>query len=364
MRRWLLSSRAADDVIMSHALEWPSLTVQWLPDKITPAGCDYSIQRLLLGTHTSGGEANYVHIAEVRLPLEETDIDVRAQEKSGAAAATGSAAAAAAAAASGATPADVGGYASTYGKVEIVQSMYHAGEVHRARVMPQESHYIATKSPSPDVFVYDRSLHPARPPAPAAGTKATPTPEFRLIGHEKEGYGLSWSPRERGLLLSGSDDALICMWDLSSNLVPSATVLALTHPTLPASHQGHTRPLNAMTTYRAHTDVVEDVQWSPHHEWQFASAGDDKLVILWDRRLKEQVMQKVTTKATRNTTQQGRGRTQQWRACTPEREDRLRADSFVLLRCSFVCLDRCSFGRGELPVVQSDEPSLAGVWFV
>jgi len=147
---------------MSHALEWPSLTVQWLPDKILPVGCDYSVQRLLLGTHTSDGEANYVHIAEVRLPLEDTDIDARAYEKSGdptAPAPTSASAAAAAAAAP--LPVDVGGYASTYGKVEIVQSMLHAGEVHHARVMPQRSQYIATKSPSSDVFVYDRSLHPA-----------------------------------------------------------------------------------------------------------------------------------------------------------------------------------------------------------
>ena len=38
-----------DDIVMTHALEWPSLTVQWLPDKVTPPGKDYSVQRLILG---------------------------------------------------------------------------------------------------------------------------------------------------------------------------------------------------------------------------------------------------------------------------------------------------------------------------
>ena len=51
---------------MTHALEWPSLTVQWLPDisrcashgylgsltHCRPEGKDYSVQRVILGTHT------------------------------------------------------------------------------------------------------------------------------------------------------------------------------------------------------------------------------------------------------------------------------------------------------------------------
>ena len=274
----LVATCASDDIVMSHALEWPSLTVQWLPDRILPAGCDYSIQRLLLGTHTSDGEANFVHIAEVRLPLEETEIDARAYEKTG-----DPTAPPAAAAASSATPADVGGYASTYGKVEIVQSMLHTGEVHRARVMPQHSHYIATKSPHQDVFIFDRSLHPARPAKGASNA----TPDFRLVGHEKEGYALSWSPREAGLLLSGSEDTTICLWDLSAELKPASTVLSLTSPSLPASHTGAMKTIQATHTYRGHTEVVEDVQWNPHADGLFASCGDDKLVILWDRRQKE-----------------------------------------------------------------------------
>jgi histone-binding protein RBBP4 len=299
---WKKNTPFLYDVMLSHALEWPSLTVQFLPDKILPAGCDYSVQRLLLGTHTSGGEANYVHIAEIRLPLEDTEIDARAYERTGDptadATGAGSGAAAAASSSAAAQPADVGGYAATFGKVEIVQSMLHAGEVHRARVMPQHSHYIATKSPSPDVFVYDRSLHPAKPVAPAGaavGAALVPTPDFRLVGHDKEGYGLSWNPREAGHLLSGAEDHLICFWDLQSSLSPASSVLAVTHPTLPAAHSGApTKVLAAAHTYRGHSDIVEDVQWNPHQDGLFASAGDDKLVILWDRRQKEtHVVQKV-----------------------------------------------------------------------
>ena len=66
------------DLVITHALEWPSLTVQWLGDlkeENTEGG--YSKQQLILGTHTSEGEQNYLMRAEVQLPLEETETDNR-----------------------------------------------------------------------------------------------------------------------------------------------------------------------------------------------------------------------------------------------------------------------------------------------
>ena len=44
--------------VMTHALEWPSLTAQWLPDVTRPEGKDYSVHRLILGTHTSDEQVN------------------------------------------------------------------------------------------------------------------------------------------------------------------------------------------------------------------------------------------------------------------------------------------------------------------
>jgi histone-binding protein RBBP4 len=55
------------DLVVTHALEWPSLTVQWLPDRVEPSGKDYSVQKLILGTHTSENEQNYLMIAEVQV---------------------------------------------------------------------------------------------------------------------------------------------------------------------------------------------------------------------------------------------------------------------------------------------------------
>jgi histone-binding protein RBBP4 len=37
-----------------------------------------------------------------------------------------------------------------------------------------------------------------------------------LKGHDAEGYGLLWSPMKEGLLLSGSYDNNIWLWDLAA----------------------------------------------------------------------------------------------------------------------------------------------------
>ena len=58
--------------VITHALEWPSLTAQWLPE--VSQGQDFHTHRLILGTHTSD-EQNHLIIASVQLPAEDASID-------------------------------------------------------------------------------------------------------------------------------------------------------------------------------------------------------------------------------------------------------------------------------------------------
>lgn len=76
--------------------------------------------------------------------------------------------------------------------------------------MPQDPFVIATKTVSAEVYVFDYSKHDSKP-SPDGVCK----PDLRLTGHKTEGYGLAWSPFQAGHLLSGSDDAQICLWDIS-----------------------------------------------------------------------------------------------------------------------------------------------------
>lgn len=74
---WKKNTPFLYDLVITHALEWPSLTVQWLPDRDEPPGKDYSVQKMILGTHTSDNEPNHLMLAQVQLPLEDAENDAR-----------------------------------------------------------------------------------------------------------------------------------------------------------------------------------------------------------------------------------------------------------------------------------------------
>ena len=88
------------------------------------------------------------------------------------------------------------------------------------------------------------------------------TPELRLKGHSKEGYGLSWNPNLSGHLLSASDDHTICLWDLNS--APKGA-----------------KTLDAARIFNGHSDVVEDVSWHLLHESLFGSVADDHKLMMY-----------------------------------------------------------------------------------
>jgi hypothetical protein len=64
-KTWKKNAPLLYDMVMTHELEWPSLTVQWLPDINCPKDRDVNIHKILLGTQTCDDEQNYLMIAEV-----------------------------------------------------------------------------------------------------------------------------------------------------------------------------------------------------------------------------------------------------------------------------------------------------------
>lgn len=200
-------------------------------------------QRLLLGTHTSGNEQNYLIIAKVITPFESEEPTQKLSNKGGIKANNRK---------------DIETYSKIENKIEIEYLINHQGEVNKARAMPQKdkTNIIASKTTSGEIHIFDYNKHPLKP------IDMQVNPEMKLTGHTKEGFGLNWSKLKEGYLLSGSDDHRICIWDIT---------------------KGNTTPLK---TIEEHQGNVEDVDWSKQMDCVFVSCGDDRKMVLWDIREK------------------------------------------------------------------------------
>jgi histone-binding protein RBBP4 len=154
-----------------------------VPDK------PYSTHRLLIGTHTTGEAQNYLQIAHVQLPNPNVPNPEDYDEDKG----------------------EIGGYGGGSKKPQmeikfnIVQKIDHKGEVNKARYQPQNPNIIATMCTDGRVMIWDRSKHPSLP-------TGTVNPQMELLGHEAEGFGLSWNPHVAGHLATGSEDKTVRLW--------------------------------------------------------------------------------------------------------------------------------------------------------
>jgi WD40 repeat protein len=126
--------------------------------------------------------------------------------------------------------------------------------------MPQNPDIIATKSPSNDVFIFDRTKHST---APAKDDK--PAPNLRLTGHTDGGYALAWNLVNSGHVASGSDDCAVKLWDVEG---------------APGSDGG----IPALSSLAGHTKAVQGLSYHSEEGHTLASVGDDGNLIIWDTR--------------------------------------------------------------------------------
>ncbi|CAF4064573.1 unnamed protein product [Didymodactylos carnosus] len=248
---WKKNSPFLYDFVITHALEWPSLTAQWLPNVHSAEGRDFTIHRLILGTHTSD-EQNHLVIASIQLPNEDAELDASHYDND---------------------KAEFGGFGLITGRIEIDLKINHEGEVNRARYMPQNPNIIATKTPMSDVLIFDVTAHPL-----GKEQQGECNPELRLKGHTREGYGLSWNHHVNGHLLSAADDHTVCLWNINE---------------LPKEGKN----VDALSIYSGHTAVVEDVAWHCTHPTIFGSVGDDQKLMIWDTRANNYVKASHTVDA-------------------------------------------------------------------
>ncbi|SCU80170.1 LAFA_0B07888g1_1 [Lachancea sp. 'fantastica'] len=222
------------DFVSETKLLWPSLTIQWLPDE----EANVLHQKLIVGTHTSGEEQNYLKIASVDLPeeiLRDGSSNDRKLEDN----------------AQGDGDGESNGQNASHSvqsKIKITQKFEHKEEITRARYAPFDSNLIATINGAGTVFLYDRSQD----------KDSALRGEF--VFHKENGYGLSFSVASPGDLLSCSDDGTVALWDVRS---------AKRTPTKVDEN---------------HSDIVNEVKWHETNPDLFGSVSEDKTLLLHDKR--------------------------------------------------------------------------------
>jgi histone-binding protein RBBP4 len=276
-RLWKKHAPLLYDVVLTHSLQWPSLTCQWLPVSTPVQDGDYVEQKLLLGTHVNreaSEEPNYLLLYTARLPSPDAELKVTDfNEEKG----------------------ELGGYGDgTFAKLEPSVRINFPSEVNRARYCPANPFLIAAKPgdlrgafPSGTVLLFDYSKHPTKP------VDGSVRPLLTLAGHSKEGYGLAWSPVPGSpRLLSGSDDGWVCIWDVVGGLgggatgAPAAGAPAGAPTSAAAGGGGGASPgMQPLFRVEAHNGViVEDCAWHGTHAELFATVSDDSELRLWDMR--------------------------------------------------------------------------------
>lgn len=292
---WRKNCRYMYQFVSETALTWPSLTIQWLPNYEEIDGIINS--KLLLGTHTSGEDDNYLKLATTQIPSGTTKVNTRLKT--------------------------IKKYANEY-------------EINRARYMPQDPNTVATINGNGDINIYnldeEKSVNSFSP-------------------HLENGYGLAWSIHTKGHLLTASDDKSVVITDVSnnsqvfsnktlhtdivneakwhnfdSNLFASVSddkytlVFDVRTPQNPVSRYYNTDGINTLSfspfshnllaigstqsnihlldmrkllntselrqgllhSMMGHSDSITSLEFSPHSDGILASGSQDRRLIIWD----------------------------------------------------------------------------------
>lgn len=239
-KRWKKNAPYIYDTLVTTSLPWPSLTCQWFPD-IEQCSDGYDTHRILLGTQTSGQGDEFLRIGHVKLPRSDGQIDPSKYDPD---------------------LGEVGGYKNSPAQVQIHQKILHNGEINRARYMPQNFDVLATFSSNGNIYVFDRTKHPLQP-------RETFQPDAVLNYHQEEGYGLSWNSYTEGLLVSGSSDTYVALWDITK---------------LKSEYEVMT-PIS--TWQDSHDSPLNEVEFSPLDKNKFGCVSDSGKLMIHDIRSRE-----------------------------------------------------------------------------
>ncbi|OII71290.1 uncharacterized protein cubi_01765 [Cryptosporidium ubiquitum] len=257
------------DTMLSYTLEWPTLTIDWLPNSYKSVDGSYSVHKIIYGTHTSDQEPNYLIIAEVHISDLEENEDLMNVESF---------------AEYSYNPDNTNMNTVQF---EVKAKLNHPEEVNKALHMPEHPFVIASRVVNGDILVFDYSKHESFP------TDDLVHPQLLLKGHSKEGYAMDWGNGvSNNYLISGGSDNIINLWDFNNNTYGILNSSARNHFNYPnkinvdsqESYELSPPILKPIKSISWHNSVVNDLKWHPSDPSIFGSVSDDGTFSIWDLR--------------------------------------------------------------------------------
>lgn len=212
------------DTIQTQALEYPSLSVKWLPEYTVGENKNFITVKVLLGTNTSGKGQDTLQLASLDLPSTLAPDFARFSPNDN-------------------IPiplSDVDG--SVKSSFKVISTWNHPGEINKLSIEASINKAI-TFDRKGIVHLYDYSA-------------ASSPVDFKY--HKKEGFALEWTNSSH--FLSGANDTQIALWDIN-------------------------KPSTPFQLFKSHTGAINDLSHNKKSDSIFASVSDDYSTQILDLRL-------------------------------------------------------------------------------
>eukprot|EP00929_Paragymnodinium_shiwhaense_P000598 TRINITY_DN100850_c0_g1_i1.p1 TRINITY_DN100850_c0_g1~~TRINITY_DN100850_c0_g1_i1.p1 ORF type:complete len:477 (+),score=96.37 TRINITY_DN100850_c0_g1_i1:137-1567(+) len=243
---WRTNAVVLYDLFLCCTLEWPALSVAWLPDE------DGQNCRLVVGTHTDANSRGEARVLVLQLSCDavsrlENDPWMSWE-------------------ADGVSELEGFGCEALDGRgpLYVTRELRHPTEVNRLAPCPHQPSLLASRAATGAVLLYDckRDLEADEDAWPIGDPEAS----MVAAGAECDGFALCWSRMDRNLLATGGNDGRLCVWD---------TAAALKGP----------RATSPLVNFKAHNGALCDASYSSSSPCMLATVGDkDRLLQLWDLR--------------------------------------------------------------------------------
>ncbi|EGR27180.1 WD repeat protein [Ichthyophthirius multifiliis] len=276
-QKWKLYNPYLYDYILDNNLDWPCTTCQWGP--VIQQNSQYIKQNIFFACRTDGTyieqenswqkQPSQLIVAQIDIPqhgkcFNQELRNVYLQEN-----------------------------LKKHTNLKIKQIIIHPGDANIMKKCLLNNKIIATKNDSGFIFIWDLDKHKNQPQF--NNTKYANIPEIKLIGHSTKSpsFALSWA-KNSYRIASGGKDLAILIWDIENYQTRLSNNYLLNKRELNhIGNQNEQFKLKNNITLLGHTEMIEDISFSPNKKDVLVSVGDDKKLLLWDLRVSHEKQQEV-----------------------------------------------------------------------